>query len=100
MNKLNIYDIRELSDKEVETELHNILNYEPHLFEYIEKQWSTNLNSIYDEIRKRDSLFVHKFVDNLYKFIGHHDFMEIEAIVSGPQLRARALLLTLIENSG
>ena len=56
-----------------------------------------NMNHIYEALKSKDGALQCKFVYFLYRLIGHHDHMEVEAITCGPRMRAEALALTLDE---
>jgi len=55
-----------------------------------------NINIVNDFVLAQDRPFQCEFVRVLYLLIGHHDHMEVEAILARPRIRAEALYLTLI----
>ena len=54
-----------------------------------------DLDEINHYVLSKDGPFQVAFVNNLYTVIGHHDHMEVEAVLATARLRAEALLLTL-----
>lgn len=92
---MDINDIRALSDNELINRLDCYLNNTDD--NYYTINWTNDLNALYWTLNSKQSIFQCAFVDNLYRIIGHHDHMQIEAVLASPKFRAQALLLTLIE---
>ena len=83
---MNISEVQSLTDEELFNELVSLTNGEV---------WIGDINEIIEFILKQSGPFQIAYVQNLYTIIGHHDHMEVEAVLAKPRQRVEALLMTL-----
>ena len=87
---ITMYNIKEISDNDLNACIMQLLNTRCY-------NYCNDLNHIHEAMKPLDGAFKCKFAYFLYRLIGHHDHMEIEAITCGARVRAEALLLSLQE---
>jgi hypothetical protein len=90
---ITVHNVKELSVYDLNNHIRQLLFG----FIYKEENYCGDLNHIHTVLNSKDSAFKCKFAYFLYRLIGHHDHMEIEAITCGARVRAEALLLSLQE---
>ena len=83
---MDLSEVQALTDKELHHEVSSLTNAEV---------WTDDINEMIEFILKQTGPFQIAYVQNLYTIIGHHDHMEVEAVLAKPRQRCEALLITL-----
>ena len=106
----NLDYVRSLSDDQLRIGISELLGWEKidyaqcsplimsNLYSYPDTcyKFTEDLNVVNSHVLNQDGPFQCEFVRVLYLLIGHHDHMEVEAVLARPRIRAEALYLTLI----